>query len=158
IGEGKWESTASWPPKEVKVTPYYLTSGGHSNTSSGDGALAVTQPSGPGRDSYVYDPGNPVPSRGGTICCTGDSRNVAGIFDQADIESPRPDILVYSTPPLKAPVTIAGSVKAVLYVSSDARDTDFAVKLLDVDSTGHSWNVLNGVLRARYREGMTRKV
>ena len=79
------------------------------------------------------------------------------MFDQASLET-RPDILVYTSPPLANGLTIAGTVKLVLQVSSDAKDTDFNAKLLDVDAEGRSWNIMNGVLRARYREGMTKKV
>ena len=49
-------------------------------------------------------------------------------------------------------------MKLVLSVSSDAKDTDFNAKLLDVDPEGRSWNIMNGVLRARYREGFAKKV
>src|SRR5262249_4359472 len=70
----------------------------------------------------------------------------------------RSDVLVYSSEPLAQPLTIAGPIKLVLYVSSDAKDTDFSAKLLDVDAEGHAWNLVNGILRARYREGMSKKV
>ena len=154
----EWRTAPSWPAPEMKIVPYYLTSGGHANTSKGDGGLTTTKPSGAGSDSYVYDPNDPVPSRGGTICCTGNAKDLPGIFDQADIEASRQDILVYSTAPLGQGVTIAGTVKAALHFSSDAKDTDLTLKLLDVDPQGRSWNVLNGVLRLRYREGMAKKV
>ena len=62
-----------------------------------------------------------------------------------------------TTGPLEEPVTIAGTVRAVS-VSSDAKDTDFTAKLLDVDRSGKSWNIVNGVARARYREGLDNKV
>ena len=55
-------------------------------------------------------------------------------------------------------MAVAGTVTAVLDVSSDAKDTDFAAKLIDVDSAGRSWNVVSGILRARYRESMGKPV
>src|SRR4029453_8959610 len=79
------------------------------------------------------------------------------VFDQSDLEK-RPDLLIYSTEPLRAGVTIAGSVRARLYISSDAKDTDFTAKLVDVDPAGHSWNIATGIKRVRYRNGYDRTV
>ena len=152
-----WRTAERWPAPGMQVTSFHLTSGGRANTASGDGRLVQAPPTSAGRDTYVYDPANPFPSRGGTICCTGNPNDLPGIFNQADLES-RPDLLVYTTPPLERGLTIAGTVKLLLHVSSDAKDTDFNAKLIDVESEGRSWNILNGVLRARYREGMTKTV
>ncbi len=91
------------------------------------------------------------------MCCTGNPKDEPGAFDQSDLET-RPDLLIYSTPPLERGMTIAGRVSATLYVSSDRKDTDFTAKLIDVDPEGRAWNVVNGVLRARYRQGMARPV
>lgn len=145
-GANQWRSAPTWPVPEARPTRYFL----------GDGRLSLAVPK-PGRDSFRYDPDDPFPSRGGTVCCTGNPKDQPGAFDQSDLES-RPDLLMYSTPPLERGVTIAGSVTAVLYVSSDRLDTDFTAKLIDVDAEGRSWNVANGVLRARYRNGMTKPV
>jgi putative CocE/NonD family hydrolase len=157
MGKNEWRSAATWPVPEMRVVPYYLSSGGRANTGAGDGVLSTVKPARANQDTFVYDPENPFPSRGGTICCTGNPNDQPGVFDQSDLES-RADLLVYSTAPLERPVTIAGTVKAVLYVSSDAKDTDFAAKLIDVDPDGKAWNVLNGIKRARYRDGMTKTV
>ena len=154
MGENAWRSASSWPVPEMRPVSYYLSSARSAATRSGDGLLAPRIPK-RGRDTFVYDPADPLPSRGGTICCTGNPADQAGIFDQSDLES-RPDLLVYSTPVLTAPLTIAGFVKATLYLSSDARDTDLIAKLIDVDEAGRSWNVVNGIKRVRYRDGMAR--
>ncbi|MDX2057083.1 MAG: CocE/NonD family hydrolase [Gemmatimonadales bacterium] len=153
-GANEWRTAATWPVPGVRPTRYFLGSGRGARTSAGDGRLTLEVPR-PGRDSFRYDPADPVPSRGGTVCCTGNPKDVPGAFDQRDLET-RPDLLVYTTPVLDSGVTIAGSVTAVLYVASDRLDTDFAAKLLDVDADGRSWNVANGVIRARYRGGMAR--
>lgn len=154
-GKGEWRGASVWPVPEMQPVSYYLSSRQGANTGAGDGGLATAQPTRAGRDTLTYDPENPFPSRGGTICCTGNPNDVAGIFDQSDLES-RPDLLVYSTPPLRSPVTIAGPVRATLYVSSDAKDTDFATKLIDVDPEGKAWNVIDGIARMRFREGITK--
>jgi len=154
IGEG-WRTSHTWPVPEMRPVSYYLSSAKGSNTSAGDGLLATAAPSRVGRDTLTYDPENPFPSRGGTICCTGNPLDQPGIFDQTDLET-RPDLLVYSTPPLTRPLTIAGPVRLALYVSSDAKDTDFAAKVIDVDPEGRAWNVVDGIARVRYRQGITR--
>ena len=156
-GKNEWRTAPAWPVPGMQLVPYHLTSTKGALTGAGDGRLTTQKPSAHGQDTYVYDPADPFPSRGGTICCTGNPKDLPGIFDQSDLESRR-DLLVYSTPPLTSGVTITGPVKLVLYVSSDAKDTDFSAKLLDVDEQGRAWNLLNGILRARYREGMTKKV
>ena len=46
----------------------------------------------------------------------------------------------------------------VLHVSSDARDTDFTVKLIDVDADGRAYSLDDAILRARYRDGFDRQV
>lgn len=152
MGEG-WRSARAWPVPEMRPVPYYLSSTRGANTAAGDGRLGTTPPARAGRDTLTANPENPVPSRGGTICCTGNPADQPGIFDQSELED-RPDLLVYTTPPLAEPVTIAGPVRLVLHVSSDAKDTDFAAKLIDVDPEGRSWNVVDGIARARYRNGI----
>ena len=67
-------------------------------------------------------------------------------------------MLVYSTPPLVDGVTIAGPVSLHLFVGSDAKDTDFTAKLIDVDEQGRAWNVANGILRMRHREDLRRSM
>jgi putative CocE/NonD family hydrolase len=153
IGAGAWRTSDTWPVSGMRSVAYYLSSDRSARTGSGDGQLASAAPSAARTDTIVYDPANPFPSRGGGICCTGNPKDLPGIFDQRDLES-RPDVLVYSTAPLSSPLSIAGPVRAVLYVSSDVKDSDIAAKLLDVDETGHAWNVANGILRLRYRGGL----
>jgi putative CocE/NonD family hydrolase len=94
---------------------------------------------------------NPVASYGGNVCCTGNAVN-GGAFDQRKMEA-RPDILVYSSEPLKEGIEISGPIEITLYVSSDAKDTDFTVKLIDVYPDGRSYNLDETIQRMRYREG-----
>lgn len=157
IGQGEWKSANSWPPSNSVNQTYYLHSGGSANTSSGDGKLAVAAPGAQKPDLFTYDPGSPVPSRGGTVCCTGNPEDQSGIFDQSDIEL-RPDVLVYTGELLEKGLTLAGPVRAMLWVSSSARDTDFALKLVDVWPDGRAYNIQDGILRARYREGFDKQV
>jgi putative CocE/NonD family hydrolase len=99
---------------------------------------------------------NPVPSYGGNVCCTGNAVQ-GGAFDQQKMET-RPDILVYSTEPLKEGVEVSGPVDVTLYVSSDVKDTDFTVKLLDVYPDGRAYNLDETIQRVRYRDGYDKQV
>jgi putative CocE/NonD family hydrolase len=99
---------------------------------------------------------NPVPSLGGGVCCNRGA-SLGGSFDQRGIEA-RADVLVYTSETLEDNLDVTGFVRAKLYVSSDAKDTDFSVKLVDVHPDGSAWNVDDTILRARYREGYDKEV
>ena len=94
---------------------------------------------------------NPVPSYGGNVCCTGNAVQ-GGAFDQRKMEE-RPDILVYTSEPLKEGTEVSGPIDATLYVSSDAKDTDITVKLIDVAPDGPAYNLDETIQRLRYRDG-----
>ncbi len=94
---------------------------------------------------------NPVPSYGGNVCCTGNAIT-AGSFDQRKMES-RHDILVYTSEPFKEGLEVSGPIVPTLYVSSDAKDTDFTVKVLDVYPDGRAYNLDESIQRMRYRDG-----
>jgi putative CocE/NonD family hydrolase len=102
-------------------------------------------------DRFEYDPMKPVPSFGGNVCCTGNAI-AGGSFDQRKQEE-RPDILVYTSDTLKEGIELSGSIDVTLYVSSDAKDTDFTVKLIDVDAEGRAYNLDETIQRMRYRDG-----
>ena len=97
-------------------------------------------------DSFTYDPMNPVPSYGGNVCCTGNAVT-GGAFDQRKMEA-RQDILVYTSEPLKEGIEVSGPMDATLYVSSDAKDTDFTVKVIDVYPDGTAYNLDETIQRA----------
>jgi putative CocE/NonD family hydrolase len=134
----------------------FLNSEGHANSLYGDGTLTPSAPAADTPDRFVYDPMNPVPSYGGNVCCTGDAIQ-AGSFDQRRIQS-RADVLVYSTEPLKEGVEVSGPIEVTLYVSSDAKDTDFTVKLSDVTPDGKAFNLDETIQRVRYRNGYDKPI
>jgi len=124
----------------------------------GDGVLSLEKPQQDEPfDRFVYDPSAPVPSRGGPVCCTGTPEESEGALDQRDIEM-RADVMVYSTPPLEAPVDVVGPITLKLFVSSNVKDTDFTAKLIDVAPDGTAFNIQEGILRTRYREGFDKEV
>jgi hypothetical protein len=154
MGLNKWQSSDTWPPAGAQPMSFFLSSGGKANTAGGDGVLGEAPPAADNPDKFDYDPMNPVPSYGGNVCCTGNAV-AGGAFDQRKIEE-RPDVLVYSTAPLKEGIEVSGPIEVTLYVSSDARDTDFTVKLLDVYPDGRVYNLDETIQRMRYRNGYDR--
>ena len=113
--------------------------------------LASAPPSNDSPDRFTYDPMDPVPSYGGNVCCTGNAVT-GGAFDQRLMEI-RPDILVYSTEPLKEGIEVSGPIEVTLFVSSDAKDTDFTAKLIDAAPDGPAYNLDETIQRLRYRDG-----
>ena len=151
MGINKWRKAENWPVPGTRYTPVYLASGGAANTGRGDGSLSFTQPAGAESDTYTYDPANPVTTLGGNNCCG--TPTIAGPKDQRPLES-RNDLLVYTSDFLKQPLAIAGPVKMKLHAATDGRDTDWMVKLIDVQPNGYAMNIAEGILRARFRKGV----
>jgi putative CocE/NonD family hydrolase len=151
MGANQWQKSDAWPPKEVDYQTFYLTSEGSANSLFGDGALSPSAPNASNKDQFTYDPMNPVPSLGGSVCCNG-GLSKGGSFDQRAIEA-RHDVLVYTSKPLKQDTEVTGDIVAKLFVSSSAKDTDFTVKLVDVHPDGTAFNVDDTIQRAKYREG-----
>jgi len=150
MGDNQWRYEDSWPLERAQSTRYYLHSSGKANSAAGDGMLSAEAAHREAPDSFVYDPAHPVPTIGGPLCC--DAVHLpAGPRDQQQVES-RPDVLVYSTPPLDADLEVTGPVTLDLYARSSAVDTDFTGKLVDVSPDGTAINLTEGILRARYRE------
>jgi putative CocE/NonD family hydrolase len=142
---GQWRSEHDWPIPDARLTPYYL---------SGTGSLSTVRPDAdaPSR-TYDFNPAQPVPTRGGTVT-SGEPLMRPGGFDQREA---RPDVLIFETAPLTSDVEVTGAIEANLWISSDAVDTDFTIKLLDVYPPnedypqGYALNLTDGILRCRYR-------
>ncbi|MEM7356099.1 MAG: CocE/NonD family hydrolase [Acidobacteriota bacterium] len=157
MGANEWRSAEQWPPKKAKPLTLYLDSGGAANSLFGDGRLVRDAPPPEDKpDRFTYDPTVPVPSLGGGICCIGGTID-GGAFDQRPIEA-RIDILVYTSEPLEEPLEVTGPIDVTLHVASDAKDTDFTVKLIDVYPDGRAYNLDETMQRVRYREGYDREV
>lgn len=151
LGENEWKKSDTWPPAGATTTDYYFSSQGNANTLNGDGALTTKPDADDHPDRFIYDPTNPVMSYGGGGCCQGNAVEF-GSFDQREHES-RNDILVYDTRPFDKGVEVSGPITVTLYVSSDAKDTDFTFKLMDVHPDGRAFNLTENIQRMRYREG-----
>jgi putative CocE/NonD family hydrolase len=155
-GENRWHDSDRWPLAGAGTERWYLHSGGVANSLSGDGALSRDAPGDEPPDFFIYNPFDPIASMGGHSCCLPQNAPM-GPVDQRPVEY-RNDVLVYSSAPLDAPVFAAGFVKATLSAATSARDTDFTVKLCDVEPDGRSINLFEGVIRGRYRESRKAEV
>jgi uncharacterized protein len=143
MGTNQWREQQEWPPAAATRKSLFLAAGG---------ALSDSPARAPAPDQFVYDPYNPVPTRGGAVCCN-PKIFPWGPMDQRPVELRR-DVLVYSTKPLKRDMEASGPVQAVLWISSSARDTDFTAKLVDVFPGGAARNLTDGILRLRYRDSL----
>eukprot|EP01065_Artemidia_motanka_P043125 TRINITY_DN592_c0_g1_i8.p1 TRINITY_DN592_c0_g1~~TRINITY_DN592_c0_g1_i8.p1 ORF type:complete len:573 (+),score=164.50 TRINITY_DN592_c0_g1_i8:64-1782(+) len=131
-----WTTLHDFP--EFTATPMYF---------GNDGSMSSSAPQVSAKMEYVYDPANPVPTMGGNnlmIPC--------GPKDQSPTES-RDDVLVFTTPVLEEPMALTGPIEATLFVASNATDTDFTVKLTDVNANGTSSLIQDGIVRMRWRKG-----
>ena len=161
MGINKWQHSETWPPEGAKPVTLVLSSGGNANTLHGDGVLtfAASAPA-PSKakspdliDTFTYDPMHPTPSYGGNVCCAANTiPGNGGALDQRKMEE-RPDILVYTSEPLKEGIEVSGPMTATLYVSSDVKDTDVTVKVIDVLPDGTAYNLDETIQRLRYRDG-----
>jgi putative CocE/NonD family hydrolase len=151
MGANKWRSETDWPVPGTKYQELYLSGNAAANSVRGGGTLSFTKPSKTGTDTYRYDPQMPVPTTGGNNCCG--SPTPSGPRDQRVLEQ-REDVLVYTTEFLEKPLTIAGPVKMKLHAATDGPDTDWMIKLVDVHPNGFAMPVSEGILRAKFREGL----
>ena len=151
MGANSWRTSETWPPQGAEPMTFFLASAGSANSLYGNGALMPLPPAADAPDTFVYDPANPVSSHGGNVCCTGDAIT-PGAFDQRTVEA-RSDVLVYTSSPFKNGLELSGPIVPKLYVSSDAKDTDFTVKVLDVYPDGRAYNLDESIQRMRYRNG-----
>jgi len=156
MGANRWLDAREWPPETSLAQRWYLDSNGGANTLNGDGVLSERPPSNShpraALDTFVYDPRDPAPTRGGAVCCNPDVFPW-GPMDQRSVEQRR-DVLVYTTKALAHDVEVVGPVKVVLYASTSAKDTDFTAKLVDVFPDGEARNLTDGILRLRYRDSL----
>jgi len=142
MGENVWRNEIAWPLERTIYQKFFLSSGGNANTLYGDGQLSTETPQlDQSIDNYIFDPGNPVPSIGGSVIGPR-----SGMKIQNDVEK-RNDVLVYTSKPLEAPLEVTGPIKIEVFVSSTASSTDFTAKLLDVHPNGSAYNISEGIIR-----------
>jgi putative CocE/NonD family hydrolase len=151
MGENAWREESEWPLARTRYTKYYLH-GGRANSIFGDGSLSTKEPAAEKADTYTHDAARPVP-----FITDPSFAQVGGPDDYRSVER-RDDVLVFSTEPLSADTEVCGPVKARLWASTSGRDADFMAKLLDVWPDGFAQRLADGMVRARFREGMDKQV
>ena len=137
-----WRQADRWPPFKAGETKYFL----HRDRSLSSRDPQATSPLG-----YVYDPAHPAPTIGGIQLSI-----PAGPMDQRKVES-RDDVLVFTSDPLTSPVEVTGRVRAKIWFSADVPDTDFIARLCDVYPDGRSFNLCEGAIRTRFRNGLEKE-
>lgn len=152
VGENQWKQAATWPVENVTRTMYYLDGEGNNlaagtGKTCGKGNLSCTLPENAGTDTYEYDPDHP------SVHVIDLSENELEVPEDYTEEEKRQDLLSYSTSVLKESLTVTGDMTVRLYVSCDCPDTDFMVRITDVDENGKSIKLADGVISAKYRNG-----
>ena len=150
MGDNAWRYEQEWPLARAQATRYYFHSQGRANSVNGNGSLSTQPPGEEAPDAFLYNPSDPVPTRGGALCCN-PYFMANGAFEQGEIEL-REDVLVYSTPPMEREVEVTGPITVTLWATTSTTDTDFTAKLVDVCDHGCARNLTDGIIRARYRE------
>ena len=157
MGKNIWQASDTWPPEKAIMKTLYLQSNGIANSRLGDGTLSFKKDKrGKTSDIFLYDPMNPIESYGGGVCCTGNAVE-GGSFDQQKMEE-NENILVYTSEPFSEGVEVTGFIESTLYLSSDVKDTDLTIKLIDVYPDGASYNLDETIQRVRYREGYDKEI
>jgi len=149
MGANEWRDEHEWPLARTTWTDLHLRA---------DGRLTHESPADESPDTYTYDPGDPTPTLGGNHSIGPYNPGLyemarPGPFDQRSVEA-RPDVLSYTSEPLDRDTEVTGPVTVTLHAASSARDTDFVARLCDVYPDGRSVNITEGVIRARFREGV----
>ncbi|MFX1534972.1 MAG: CocE/NonD family hydrolase [Promethearchaeota archaeon] len=132
MGVDEWRDFPDYPPPGSRPQRWYLQS---------DSGLAVTPPVESEPDQYRYDPADPTPAVGGTLLLKN-----AGPMKNNKLEA-RSDVLVYTSAALEQEMEVIGSVRAELYVQSSLEYTDFFARVCDVEPSGKSINICDGILR-----------
>ena len=97
---------------------------------------------------YTYDPADPTPTVGGSICSF---VYPPGSVDVSEVQR-RDDVLTFTTDVLASDLDVVGPLRLVLYACSSAVDTDFSARLSDVFPDGRAIQLQSGMLRARFRD------
>ncbi|HYG51869.1 MAG TPA: CocE/NonD family hydrolase [Flavobacteriales bacterium] len=144
MGEDAWKTSAVWPPVGMTNTNLYFHGGGVLHS------VAPTVPS--ISENIIYDPNDPSPAIGGPLLRIDLDQ---GPYDQGPLVESRADILKYESIVLGQDVVMKGKAQVHLKISSDRKDTDFAIRLTDVYPDGRSMLVNTGIFRMRFRDGFT---
>lgn len=141
MGENRWRDEQEWPLSRAQATNYFFHSGGHANSSSGDGRLTRESPASEAADHFTYDPRDAnVLEMQPEDAFTGDQRKAEA----------RQDMLVFSSDSLDTPVEVSGRIHVKFWAASSAPDTDWVARLIDVHPDGSAQRLSDDIVRASY--------
>ncbi len=165
-GTNTWRRLNAWPAGcasgcTIKPTAVYLTAGGKAGLEApkdGGSGSAFTE--------YVSDPSRPIPFKGRPSLPESYDSNASWktwlVTDQREVAS-RPDVAVFVSDPLTAPVKISGQPIVNLVAATSGTDSDWVVKVIDVypdqvandpPMGGYQLMVSADIFRGRYRESL----
>lgn len=148
IGENKWKTANHWPPEKSVIQKIYLGSEGDAITSNGNGTLMMDIEDTVVYDTYVFDPEDPAPH---LIDMSENECMVPENYKDMELRS---DVLVYTSEPLEEDLVIAGELSANIFASTDCKDTDWVVRITEVDKEGNSLRLSDGLVRAKFRNSL----
>lgn len=154
MGRNEWRDEQEWPLSRAQEEKLYLHSNGDVVGAWVRGRLSLDPPGEESPDRFTYNPADPVPTWGGANSAPAKVLPMKrGARDQ-QITLYRRDVLTFYSDPLPEPLEVTGMLKLVLYAASSAQDTDFTAKLMDIASDGNARLISDGVVRARFRNGL----
>jgi putative CocE/NonD family hydrolase len=142
MGRNRWRDEDEWPLRRARTQRWHVRGGG---------GLSLEPPEQAEPSVFTLDPDDPVPTHGGTLLMNGS--HIRGPRDQAKIEA-RPDVLLFTSAPMDRDLEVTGRVLFTAWVASDTVDTDVVARLCDVAPDGRSINIMDGILRLRFRDGL----
>jgi putative CocE/NonD family hydrolase len=161
MGANRWAEETEWPPSRVRVERWHLhgAEGATPGTSAPPaarpmgklGALSRAEPGDAAPSAFLLVPENPVPTRGGTLLMS--AHHIKGAREQAPTEA-HPDVLLFTSKPMERPLELRGRIRLVCWVATETPDSDVVARLCDVHPDGRSCNVVDGILRLRYRDSL----
>ena len=151
MGSNQWVDEQEWPIARTRYTDFYLHGDGPANSLYGSGTLSMDKPQSEKSDHYTYDPESPVP-----FLTDPSFEQIGGPDDYRPVER-RDDVLVYTSDAVTQDTEVCGPIKVTLYAASSAVDTDYTAKLIDVWPNGFAERLSDGIVRARFRNGMEKE-
>jgi len=120
VGTHRWRKFEAWPSPQAQATSFFF---------QGDGRLARKRPAvATASDEFISDPAKPVPYKAGISTYHTDEY----LVEDQRFAATRPDVMVYESEPLTEDLTVAGPIRADLWVSTSGTDSDWVVKVIDV--------------------------
>ena len=151
MGKNKWKQADEWPLKNTTYTKYYFNKKLNGEIKSlYSGTLSDKKEIENSQLSFTNNLNNPVPSLGGNTLSIPN-----GVFEHSSVDK---QCITFSTDPLENELEVTGPVSAEIYVNSDQENSDWVVRLCDVDQSGYSRLVCDGIFRSHATSGEIQKI